>query len=360
MTIALSGYYGFGNAGDEAILAATLAGLRRRLPEAQFVVLSGNPPATEAEHQVEAYPRWRPASIWRTVRKADLLVSGGGGLLQNSTSARSLMYYLTVLKAARFARTPYVIFAQGVGPLRGWLARWGTAFWARRAVAITVRDEASVQLLQEIGIPVERIELTADPALTLQPPPPEQVQEVLGSAGITEDRPLLGLAVRQWKDQQMAVEGMAEAARRAVDELDVQPIALPFQPAQDLEVCRSLAAMIPGCVVLDAPLRPAELMAVVGRLDMLLAMRLHALIFAAAQAVPAVGLVYDPKIRAFCEQAGQPSVEAAAPADLSDVLQQAWSSQAESTQDRGRRAEQLRARAERNFEVVAELARALR
>ena len=360
MRIALSGYYGFGNAGDEAILAASLAGLRRRLPEAEFVVLSGDPAATQAHHQVEAQPRWSLASIWRTVRGADLLISGGGGLLQNSTSMLSLMYYLTVLKAAWFARTPYAIFAQGVGPLRGWLARRGAATCVRRAAAITVRDEASAELLQGIGIPAERIEVTADPALTLQPAPPEQAHEILGGAGVPEDRPLLGLAVRQWKGQQAALDAMAEAARRAVDELEMQAVALPFQPGQDLEVCRSLAAMIPGCVVLDAPLRPAELMAVVGRLDMLLAMRLHALIFAAAQAVPAVGVVYDPKVRAFCEQAGQPWVEPGGSAELGDVARRAWHSREALAADRARIARDLKAPAERNFEVVAQLARARR
>jgi polysaccharide pyruvyl transferase WcaK-like protein len=96
----ISGYYGFGNVGDEAILAGLLQGFRELAPEATLTVLSGDPAATEAEHGVPAWPRGvRHAAS--AIRQADLLVSGGGGLLQDATSWRSPLYYLWVLQMAR-------------------------------------------------------------------------------------------------------------------------------------------------------------------------------------------------------------------------------------------------------------------
>jgi len=359
MRIALSGYYGSGNTGDEAILAATLAGLRQRLPEAEIVVLSSDPVSTAAEHQVEAQPRWSASGVWRTVRAADLVLSGGGGLLQDSTSSRSLMYYLAVLEAARLARTPYAIFAQGVGPLRGHLARWATGRCVRRAAAITVRDQPSAELLHSIGIAPGRVEVTADPAAALSPAVPERIQEILGGAGVRADEPLLGVAVRPWGGTQAALEAIAETARRAADELGLGVLLLPFQRAQDLEPSRALAARVPGSIVLDGPLCPAELMGLVARLEMLVAMRLHALIFAAAQAVPALGVVYDPKVRAFCQQVGQAHVDTAESSRFAAAFRDAWEARAGQAEERHQCARRLRVRAERNFDVVEDLARTL-
>jgi len=385
MRIALSGYYGFGNAGDEAILAASLAGLRDRLPDADFVILSADPDATAVQHDVEARPRWPLWSVWRTLRGADLLLLGGGGLLQDSTSALSLRYYLAVLRLARLTRTPYAIFAQGIGPLRGRMGRWATARCMRRAAAITVRDQASAELLAEIGVARERIEVTADPALTLVPAPPTEIAEILRAVGVPTDRPLLGLAARkvgqvpspvlpprqgyggqvagraggsnggQGRGGEQAFEELAETVRRIADERHAQVIVLPFQRSEDLELCRSLAAAIPDAVPLEGPLRPAELMAIIGRLEMLVAMRLHALIFAAAQAVPAVGVAYDPKVAALCERVGQPCIALGAVGELGELLERAWAARAELADERAHRAHDLKAQAERNFEVIERL-----
>ena len=42
-----------------------------------------------------------------------------------------------------------------------------------------------------------------------------------------------------------------------------------------------------------------------GRMELLVSMRLHALIFAAGQGVPLVGIVYDPKVSGFLDYLGK-------------------------------------------------------
>ena len=51
-TVVLSGYYGFNNAGDEALLAAMAGTLRELDPELNLVDLSAAPKQTEKQHGI--------------------------------------------------------------------------------------------------------------------------------------------------------------------------------------------------------------------------------------------------------------------------------------------------------------------
>ena len=114
----ISGYYGFGNAGDEAILRAIVRNLRECDPEAQLTVLSARPELTAREHSVEAVRRTDLLRIAACMRRADLFISGGGGLLQDVTSSRSLLYYLSLIRLAQLQRCPTMIFANSMGRRR--------------------------------------------------------------------------------------------------------------------------------------------------------------------------------------------------------------------------------------------------
>ena len=121
-TIVLSGYYGFANSGDEAVLHALVQALREEAREAgiflRIIVLSGNPAQTQRMHGVEAVHRMRPWTVIKALWRADALVSGGGSLLQDVTSARSMRYYLGIIRLALWLRKPVFIYAQGIGPIR--------------------------------------------------------------------------------------------------------------------------------------------------------------------------------------------------------------------------------------------------
>ena len=129
--IILSGYYGFDNAGDEAVLAALCQILRNRLPEAQLVALSAKPEQTAAALDVRAVNRWDKAALRAELQDAALFCSGGGSLLQDVTSVRSVWYYTSLLRLAQKQGVPTIVLAQGLGPLRTGLGRWLT----RRALS---------------------------------------------------------------------------------------------------------------------------------------------------------------------------------------------------------------------------------
>lgn len=366
MRIVLSGYYGFGNAGDEAVLGATVAELRRRLPASELLVLSGDPAATEAMHDVRAAPRWPLSALRRALASADLLLSGGGSLLQNATSFRSLAYYLLTFRLARAAGVPWIIHAQGLGPLRGWWARRLAGGALCGATAVTLRDQESLRLARELGVPEERLTLTADPAFLLEPVSAAEVDALLSEAGIDDEGPLVGLVVREWRGAREALPGLAQVGRMATEQWGARPVILPFQLPDDREVSHELAALVPGAALLDRELHPRALLGLIGRLDLLVAMRLHALIFAAAQAIPAVGLSYDPKVEALCREAGQcwaalesgwnPDVRVAGESgwmpDLRELAATTWEQREATAGARAECAEQMRARAGVAFEVI--------
>ena len=94
--VLISGYYGFSNAGDEAMLTAIVDSLKREAPDTVITVISGHPRSTCALHDVKSIGRFDFPAILRAMAGTDLLLSGGGSLLQNVTSHFSLFYYLSI------------------------------------------------------------------------------------------------------------------------------------------------------------------------------------------------------------------------------------------------------------------------
>ncbi len=326
--ILLSGYYGFGNLGDEAILEAAVGAFRVARPDLAVTVLSARPQQTAARYGVDAVDRSSWVAIWRAVRCCDLLLSGGGGLIQDATSSLSPLYYLAVLRVAQVLRRRTAVFAQGLGPVRRHLNVALTRRVFERCDAITVRDEASAQWLRSIGVRRPEIAVAADMAFLLEPAPRGRVEEALQQAGVCRDQPLIGLSVRPWGEDLAYLDHLADGVARFARGVHAQVVLLPMQPAQDVPVAARLADRFdPPAVVVSPDRPPSETLAVVGRLDLLVGMRLHALIFAACQGVPLVGLSYDPKVNALFGQLNlePPShVSETDAATLGEQLAAAW------------------------------------
>lgn len=138
--IVISGYYGFANAGDEAMLAAIIKALRSTEDALELTVISGNPQVTAAQYGVTSIHRFNPLEIISSLRGCDLLLSGGGSLLQDVTSKRSLLYYLSILGLGLLLGKKVMLFAQGIGPIHSGLLRKLTKVVCSHVNLITVRD----------------------------------------------------------------------------------------------------------------------------------------------------------------------------------------------------------------------------
>ncbi len=145
----VSGYYGFGNLGDEALLEVIVQRLRATFAPARIEVLSATPQRTAAAYGVEATSRWDWRAVRAAIARADVVLSGGGGLLQNATSFRSLLYYAAILREAARAGRKTMIFAQSIGPLDR-LGRLTVRRFCRGVQRATVRDERSRTLLSDL------------------------------------------------------------------------------------------------------------------------------------------------------------------------------------------------------------------
>ena len=172
--VLLSGFYGFGNAGDEAVCAAILQTLRTHGGSPDVTVLSGGVELTQRLHGmygVRGVPR---RALLEVLPESDALFQGGGSLLQDATSARSVFYYLWVILAARIIHRPVFLYAQGIGPLHRKTTRAAVRTVLNRVQGISVRDRDSRALLTEIGVKVPPVYLTADPVWALEPAPDDR------------------------------------------------------------------------------------------------------------------------------------------------------------------------------------------
>ncbi|MGQ0548089.1 MAG: polysaccharide pyruvyl transferase CsaB [Armatimonadota bacterium] len=318
--VLVSGYYGFGNLGDEAVLAGLLAEMRARRPDVRMTVLSADPAATNALHGVEAWPR-DPAAVWRALPYARLLISGGGSLVQDVTSARSAVYYLGVIAAASARRVPTAVIGQGIGPIRRPWVRALTRWAFNRVQAISLRDPDSIQTLAALGVkrPAHRC---ADLALLMAPAPQARVRELLTRFGLDAAPARVGIAVRPWPG--LNVSSLGEEIRRFATARQAAVAVFPFDRVRDRADSEAVVSAAGGHLV-DA-VSPQDLLGLVGAMDLLVGVRLHALVFAASQGVSAVGLTYDPKVSAFASQQGLlPVLPVGAPsAAVRQALEAAW------------------------------------
>ncbi len=300
MKIALSGYYGFDNAGDEALLAAICHTIKDIEPRADFVVFSGSPEKTAHLHNLRAVNRMNPWVIARELLTSDLLISGGGSLLQDVTGPRSLPYYISIVALAKVLRKPVILYAQGIGPINRHFSKFLMHAIANRVDYITLRDEDSWSLLKQLGVNRPPIKVTADPVFALEPSALdfEQAEKLLQENGITPHK-MVGVSVRYWQ----ALEGYQVELARVLDALaedDCQVIFIPMDYPHDLAESRRVADLMEkDCFIIDKNLSSMEHIALISNFDLLVGMRLHSLIFAANRGIPFAGISYDPKIDAF-------------------------------------------------------------
>ncbi|WP_442604329.1 polysaccharide pyruvyl transferase family protein [Paenibacillus sp. KN14-4R] len=349
--IVISGYYGFDNSGDEAVLQSILLALEEQ-GTAQGVtikpvVLSANPERTRSMYGVDAVHRMKLGAVLGALRGSAGLISGGGSLLQDATSSRTIPYYVAIIKLAQWLRKPTFIYSQGVGPVQ----KQSFFPWIRSAIGgsayISVRDEESAQLLGRMGVAVDRVDVVPDPVmgLPLRAGGKSASSALSAAAATTPDDPavpkVIGVSVRFWNADRSELAALADALRRILAAAaDVHIRLLPFHLPTDedasayvlsqmgiradgtdpssagsaasspslegsaLSTEANSASLTSRISIVRGVSHPQDMLAEVAACDLVIGMRLHALIYAASQFVPMVGISYDPKIDQFLGRLG--------------------------------------------------------
>ncbi len=305
--VVICGAYGRGNAGDDAILEAILREMRSIDPDMPITVLTKDPKATRLTYRVRTVGRMDVLTWTAAMKRAKLYINGGGSLIQDVTSRRSLWFYLHNIQAAHKAGCKVQMYGCGIGPvLREDQRRLAAKVLNASVDVITLREPDSLKELQSMGVTRPEILLTADPALTLPAAGEDQVDSILLRAGIPPHGQYLCFALRNWKGFDAKAPLFAQAAAYAYETYGLIPVFAAVEKHLDPAAGRMAAAglNIPHYFLDDAG-DAGTIIGALSRMRAVVSMRLHALIFAAGQGIPLAGVVYDPKVSAFLRYIGQ-------------------------------------------------------
>lgn len=309
--ILVSGYYGFGNAGDDSIAAALVTGIRACAPDMPITFLCKDTKNSAKKYGVRTVPRFNIPAVLREMRTARLLISGGGNLLQNTTSARSLFYYTTIIRLAKRRGLRVFVLGNGLGPILGEKYERDVAKTLALADRITLREPQSLDYAASLGIPRGRLTLSADPALLLTPADARRVDYILKNV---ENVPLFAVSLRSFATlRSEEVDGADEDSFAATFAAEVdaiaartgaKPLYILMQSSRDRALTEKVnaAAAVKGEIL--GGLTAREIMGVLGRCEFVISMRLHLLIYAVAVGKPPLGISYDPKIDAMMHYMG--------------------------------------------------------
>ena len=305
--VVICGAYGKGNSGDNAILNAIVEQLHHIDPDLPITALSRDPMETKLCAGIDAVYTFSVFKIGRLLRRTKLYISGGGTLMQDATSTRSLLYYLFSIRQAHRCGCKVMLYGCGVGPISKERNQKRTAKVLNRYVnTISVRDRYSIDTLEQLGVTEPEIHLNADPALLIDPPDTDELRSYLRRSGLVEGKSYVMIALRPWDGFTEKIGAFAAAAEYLHREYGLIPLLYAMEPARDEAAVKAVAEKI-HCphLVLSAGTNGAEILALVRRMSLVISMRLHTLIFASGQGVPVVGIVYDPKVSGFLDYLGQ-------------------------------------------------------
>lgn len=286
----VSGYIGFDNFGDEAIAHVLSEKLKKSGAE-RVTLISSNPAKTMRIHGVASCGmlNFLPSLI-----KSDVLISGGGSLLQDVTSLKSLIYYLGVIYAALILNKKVEIFAQGIGPIKSRFGQLLTAAALKHASKISVRDKLSQNLLKSWGIQSESVN---DPVLEMEFP---RLQKT-GCVGVQ----LRGF-------ETLTEEFMIRLAKQIKTYFsEKEIIVFSLQDKIDAKVCSRFAELLRQeglAPKLKFNLDMDGVINTVSNLEYLVAMRFHANVAGLKSGVKTLAINYDPKVAQLAEEYNLPMI----------------------------------------------------
>lgn len=307
LPVLISGYYGFDNLGDEAILESIIQWFEKR-DDAYPVVLSANPKATYDTYQVDSISRTRLFKILKRITGSPVLLQGGGGLLQDKTSLKSLFYYLVIMMLGFITGRRVVAFGQGIGPLEGEFSPYLAGEFLGQCDLVCVRDFKSFSFCQQRFPVTKKPVLMADAALILDSADPDRVEDIFLQENMDlVGEPLVAFCVKGPMKDRRQITAIARAIDMTTSELGGGVSLIPFHHPVDVEYAEAVKAMVQeqdSVQIIKGKYNPAEVLGLIGKCDLVVGMRLHSLIFAANRGVPFIPVSYDPKIDEFAGEFG--------------------------------------------------------
>ena len=301
----ICGAYGKGNAGDDAILVCMIRQLRQQDPDLPITVMTRQPRQTAMLTGVSTVHIFDILAAGRVMKKSQLYISGGGSLIQNVTSNRSLQYYLYSIRQAKRAGCQVMMYGCGIGPVNGEKNQAQAARVLEENVdLIALRDRESQDTLRAFGVHTPRVQVTADPALLMEGDD-AAAGRYLAQNGLNPQGNYSLFVLRPWDGTQEKLSAICAAADYGWEKYGLAPLFYTLEPGRDDEITRTAAGMVKApCHVLPPMEDGGALCGLMGRMGLVVSMRLHALIFACAQQTRVAAISYDPKVSGFMSYLG--------------------------------------------------------
>jgi len=292
----LSGYFGFKNFGDEAILSVIVKKLKEY--GHKVTVLSSDPAYTKGKFKyIRCVNMFKIPDVLGIISRTDFVISGGGSLLQDATSLKSLLYYLFIIFAGLIFGKKVIIFAQGIGPINTPIGKFLTGFLLKKCVYVSVRDVKSFELLKKWGV---NTELLCDPIFSAEVPEIEKTNT-------------LAIQLRDWKNMnEDFIDRLAHLVVNNFSDMDIDIYS--FQDSIDLEVCQKFEKAVKLLnsdikTKIFTGLTDEETIQNLARAKYMIAMRFHALIVGLISGVKVLGINYDIKVEKLSNEFGFPLFE---------------------------------------------------
>ena len=304
--IIITGYYGEGNLGDDAILLGVIEGIKQYCPDLEFQVVAARRELLPEQTRPYFLPGNDLTQVYNSIKVSDLVVCGGGGLFQDyyghdllewfHGARMGLNYYLRNLFIAQVLGKPTMVYGAGVGPLQTTTGRQMVKLILSNTDTVTVRDVHSHNLLAELG--VDSL-VTGDPALRTQPEKTTWHPESQG--------PFIGLSLRNWSNQPH-YDVVVSCLKWLVKEFEFKILLFPMDQCDiDKKILSKVREQLPSgqAHFIPSELTPGQTMYVMQRCSFLLGMRLHFAILGHGAGVPVIALSYDKKVESYMERMNQ-------------------------------------------------------
>lgn len=290
--VLIIGYYGAGNLGDEVLLDATINLLNKTYDCPEITVLTGDIEDTTKTRKVDGLYRNDYLQIIRTIKNSDIVIGGGGSMLQNVTSNKSLVYYLGILRLAKLFGKKVTLLGNGIGPLNTSFYQRLTKNVLKRLDAIVVRDKDSYSLLKTFGL--TNIHLGNDLVYTLD-----------GMKMSTKIERKILINLRQWNYSSDFIEVIIEFIEHLVSR-NFKVTLVSFQSGNDDLILKDIYNRINSDNLSYFESKEYDkIIKEIGSAELFVGMRLHGLIFSSICNTPFIGLSYDPKVSSLCSNLGQ-------------------------------------------------------
>ncbi|AEM79430.1 polysaccharide pyruvyl transferase CsaB [Thermoanaerobacter wiegelii] len=357
MKTVISGYYGFDNIGDEAVLKCLVEGLKER-GITDITVLSNKPDETSKKYNVKAVNRNSFKEIYKALKQSDVLLSGGGSLIQDKTSSKSLWYYLGIMLMGKFLRKKVYVMGQGIGPVDKKFNRWLTARILNKVDGIAVRDELSKEYLKQLNVKKDVV-VAADLVLNFSGGNNREIfGKILEKEGIDlNSAEYVLICTREWGNSELSRVELARAADFIAQDYGYKIVFLPFYHEDIEESDRVATYMKMPYEILTGKYEIEEILSIIRSSSLLIGVRLHSLIFAFISLVPFIGISYDPKVEGFLKSVDESSAGDINSFTAEDILKKVSSilqQKEEYINNMSKHLNELKERAKKNFDILFE------